>query len=34
MGLFSKDWAKELDRAEDFLRREVPVRAFEIAERV
>lgn len=33
MGLFSKDWAKELDKAEDFLRGGVPVRAFEIAER-
>ena len=33
MGLFSKNWAKELDRAEDLLRRDLPVRALEIAER-
>jgi tetratricopeptide (TPR) repeat protein len=33
MGLFGKDWVRELDRAEDFLRREIPVRALEIAER-
>jgi hypothetical protein len=33
VGLFGKDWARELDRAEDFLRREIPVRALEIAER-
>ena len=33
MGLFSKNWAKELDRAEDLLRRESLVRALEIAER-
>ena len=33
MGLFSKNWAKELDRAEDLLRREEPVAALEIAER-
>ncbi len=33
MGLFSKNWAKELDRAEDLLQRDLPVRALEIAER-
>ena len=33
MGLFSKNWVKELDRAEDLLRRDLPVPALEIAER-
>ena len=33
MGLFGKNWAKELDRAEDLLRRDLPVRALEIAAR-
>ena len=33
MGLFSKNWVKELDRAEDLLRRDRPVHALEIAER-
>jgi tetratricopeptide (TPR) repeat protein len=33
MGLFSKNWAKELDRAEDLLQRDMPVPALEIAER-
>jgi len=33
MGLFSKNWEKELDRAEEFLERDVPVAALEIAER-
>ena len=33
MGLFSKNWAKELDRAEDLLRRDLPAPALEIAER-
>ena len=34
MGLFSKNWTKELDRAEDLLQRDLPVPALEIAERV
>ncbi len=33
MGLFSKNWAKELDRAEGLLQRDLPVAALEIAER-
>jgi tetratricopeptide (TPR) repeat protein len=33
MGLFSKNWAKELDRAEGLLQRNLPVAALEIAER-
>jgi len=33
MGLFSKNWVKELDRAEDLLQRDLPVHALEIAER-
>lgn len=33
MGFFSKNWAKELDRAEDLLGRDQPVAALEIAER-
>lgn len=33
MGLFSKNWAKELDRAEDLLQRDLPVPALEIAQR-
>jgi predicted Zn-dependent protease len=33
MGLFSKNWGKELDRAEDLLQRDLPVPALEIAER-
>lgn len=33
MGLFSKNWARELDRAENLLARDLPVPALEIAER-
>ena len=33
MGLFRKNWAKELDRAEDLLRRDLPAPALEIAQR-
>jgi tetratricopeptide (TPR) repeat protein len=33
MGLFNKNWAKELDRADDLLARDLPVAALEIAER-
>jgi tetratricopeptide (TPR) repeat protein len=33
MGFFSKNWAKELDRAEDLLGRNLPVPALEIAEK-
>lgn len=33
MGLFSKDWSKELDRAERLLADDVPVAALELAER-
>jgi len=33
MGLFSKNWSKELERAESFLERDLPVPALEIAER-
>jgi tetratricopeptide (TPR) repeat protein len=33
MGFFSKNWAKELDRADDLLARDLPVAALEIAER-
>jgi tetratricopeptide (TPR) repeat protein len=33
MGFFGKNWARELDRAEEFLDRGLPVPALEIAER-
>ncbi|NNC92395.1 MAG: hypothetical protein HKN80_07850, partial [Acidimicrobiia bacterium] len=33
MGLFRKDWGKELDRVEELLARDLPVPALEIAER-
>jgi tetratricopeptide (TPR) repeat protein len=33
VGLFGKDWSKELDRAEDLLRRDLPAPALEIATR-
>jgi predicted Zn-dependent protease len=33
MGFFSRNWARELDRAEDLLQRDLPVPALEIAEK-